>query len=91
MVCAALLASAPWVVGCSSNIFDVTVDLSTEAYHADFGSTTGNIPSVACDPSAPSVCKYGQTVDTNVPAATGIPATVSVTPGCDASSDLCFA
>jgi hypothetical protein len=91
MACAALLASAPWVVGCSSDIFDVTVDLSSEAYHTDFGCTNGNIPSVACDPSAPTVCATGQTVDTDATAATGVPANVSVTPGCDASSDLCFA
>jgi hypothetical protein len=91
MACAALLASAPWVIGCSSDIFDVTVDLGSEAYHTDFGCTNGNIPSVACDPSAPTVCAYEQPVEADVSATAGVPANVSVTPGCDASSDSCFA
>jgi hypothetical protein len=83
-----------WVAvatGCSTDIFDTTVELGSEAYDADFGCNNGTIPTVACSPGSSSVCAAGQTIETDASAATGVPANVSVTPGCDATSDLCFA
>jgi hypothetical protein len=55
-VSATLLGGA--VVGCgliSSNIFDVTIGLSSQTYGHDFGSTTGNAPSITC-PVTPDPC-----------------------------------
>jgi len=90
LACTAVLAWAA-AAGCSKDIFDVTVELGTEAYDADFGCTNGTIPTVTCDPASPSVCTTGQIVDTDATPVAGIPARVAITPGCDASKDLCFA
>jgi hypothetical protein len=90
---ASAVAMLAWAAaaGCSKDIFDVTVELGTEAYDADFGCTNGTIPTVTCDPASPSVCTTDQTADADGTPAAGIPAKVAVTPGCDASADLCFA
>lgn len=84
----AMVACSLWA-GCSKDIFDVTVELGSEAYTADFGQQSGTVPTVTCDPASPTLCTGGQTVDTTA-AATAGPATVGVTPGCDAATDLCF-
>jgi hypothetical protein len=89
--CAAVLVCLSLATGCSTEIFDSTVNLGSEAYDADFGCANGTIPTVTCNPDSTSVCTAGQTVDTEASAATGVPANVSVTPGCDATSDLCLA
>jgi hypothetical protein len=89
--CAAALACLSLATGCSTDIFDTTVNLGSEAYDADFGCANGTIPTVTCNPDSASVCTASQTVDTDASAATGVPASVSVTPGCDGTSDLCFA
>jgi hypothetical protein len=52
----ALLGSA--AVGCgliSSNIFDVTIGLSSQTYGHDFGTATGTAPSISC-PVTPDPC-----------------------------------
>jgi hypothetical protein len=86
LVIASLVTAA---AGCTSDIFDVEVDLKTETYKADFGAATGTIPIVTCDPANPGVCSDGRVVNVNT-AATGVPAEVQVSPGCDATTDRCF-
>jgi hypothetical protein len=84
---AALGASA-----CNVDVFDVDVPLSSHAYQADFGPSSGTIPTVACDPTMPTmptVCGTGQTLA--VTTADGAPADVSVDVGCDATISRCFA
>lgn len=90
-VYAAALVCLSLAAGCSTDIFDTTVNLGSEAYDADFGCTNGTIPTVTCNPDSASTCAAGQTVGADASAATGVPANVSVTPGCDVTSDLCFA
>ena len=89
--CAVAIALTSLSAGCSKDIFDVTVELGSEATSADFGQQSGTIPTVTCDPSSPSVCTDGQTVDSSAATGTAVPTTIAVTPGCDASTDLCFA
>jgi hypothetical protein len=77
------------VGACSADVFDVDVALAPHAYQADFGPSSGTIPTATCDPSMPTVCGAGQTlaVTTDV----GAPADVSVDLGCDATTSRCFA
>ena len=74
---------------CSADVFDVDVALASHAYQADFGPSSGTIPTVACDPAMPSACGMGSmlAVTTAVPATTD----VSVDLGCDPTSSRCFA
>jgi hypothetical protein len=83
------IASLLIAAGCTDDIWDVEVNLKTETYRADFGSATGTIPIVTCDPADPGVCSDGSVVTVNT-AATGMPADVQVSPGCDATTDRCF-
>ena len=76
-VAAALLGGA--AAGCgliSSNIFDVTIGLSSQPYAYDFGSTTGKVPSPTC-PSSPDPC---QTVASQVPMGSNGRCDTAVTP-----------
>jgi hypothetical protein len=75
--------------GCSRDVFDVKVDLKTQTYLANFGTATGTIPVVACDPAAASSCSEGTVVDVNAPPAVGS-ASVQLSTGCDATTDRCF-
>ena len=70
----ALAAAALGVgaVGCgliSSNIFDITIGLSSQTYGHDFGTTSGKVPKIAC-PATPDPCGAlaGQVVATRIPA-----------------------
>jgi hypothetical protein len=74
---------------CSVDVFDIDVPLSPHAYEADFGAASGTIPTVACDPTMPTVCGTGQTLA--VTTTDGAPADVSVDVGCDATTTRCFA
>jgi hypothetical protein len=80
-----LLAAA----GCSSDIFDVEVALATEAYRADFGTATGTIPVVACDPASSDLCSDASVVGVNT-SAIGMPVGVEISPGCDDTTARCF-
>jgi len=75
--------------GCSRDVFDVTVDLKTQNYRADFGAATGTIPIVSCDPATPAACDAGTMVDLTAPTGGG-PADVQVSTGCDAATSRCF-
>ena len=39
----------------SSNIFDITIGLSSQTYGHDFGTTSGKVPKIAC-PATPDPC-----------------------------------
>jgi hypothetical protein len=86
-----MAAIAAWFIasGCSPDIFDVTVDLKTQNYQADFGTATGSIPVVACDPTATGACSEGTIVDVTAPPAVGS-ADVELSTGCDAATDRCL-
>lgn len=75
--------------GCSTDIFDVEVDLETRVYRLDFGAQQGTIPDVTCDPNAPSVCDIPQVVGLDV-SATGPAATVDLSAGCDPDTARCY-
>jgi hypothetical protein len=74
---------------CSRDVFDVYVDLKTETYRADFGNAAGTIPVVSCDPTNPGACADGSVLDVNA-SATGMPADVQISTGCDDTADRCF-
>jgi hypothetical protein len=76
--------------GCSKDIFDVTVELGSETYSADFGQRTGTVPTIACNPHYPDVCSGASVIAPNEVASAG-PVTAGVTTGCDGTIDLCFA
>lgn len=82
------MAAVLGALACSTDVFDVSVPLATHSYQMDFGSATGTIPTVTCAAGTPSVCDAQQR-DTVV--ATPGPTNVSVSIGCDASTQRCFA
>jgi hypothetical protein len=90
---AALLVTAAALLAgggaCSSDIFDLTVDLKPQAYAFDFGAAQGTIPTVACDPTA-SAC-MGTLAAVDGSPVTGVPTQVTVSIGCDAATARCFA
>jgi hypothetical protein len=75
--------------GCSRDVFDVTVDLHTQNYRADFGAATGTIPVVTCDAATPATCSEGTVVEVTAPTGAG-PADVELSTGCDAATSRCF-
>lgn len=74
--------------GCNSDIFDVAVSLSSETYALDFGSATGTVPTIACDPSNAQACGSSQVIQLMPANGTG---EVDVNLACDATTDRCFA
>jgi hypothetical protein len=85
---AALAAGALLVAGCSMDIFDVEAHLDTQTYHYDFGSTQGTVPIVACNPAGPSTCSLDSP---QIDAAIGaIPGAVTLSLGCDGSTNRCY-
>jgi hypothetical protein len=81
----AVAAAAMTFGGCSSDIFDVSVELGEEAYHLDFGSMTGTVPAVACDSAAPQACGS----DGTIALANGAGET-EVVVGCDGGTARCY-
>ena len=81
-----ILASVFATLGCSPDIFDVSVALAPEMFPVDFGATTGTIPTVACDPQSPAPCGGDLSVDF-----TDGNGQATVKPGCDAATARCFA
>jgi hypothetical protein len=81
---AALLLTSP---ACSTDIFDVTVNLTSQTYQMDFGTATGTIPTLTCKAGMPSLCEPQQRATvTTMPG----PANVTIAPGCDATTNRCF-
>lgn len=62
LTAATLVAVSAAAAGCSTDIFDVSVQLGSESFRMDFGSATGAIPSVACDQANVQVCGMGQVI-----------------------------
>jgi hypothetical protein len=90
---AALAAvAAAWLgaAGCSDDVFDVSVTLQHQSYAVDFGASPGTIPDLACDPSSAGVCGNAPAVSGGA-TPNGVPTMVTVSLGCDASTDRCFA
>jgi hypothetical protein len=86
------LAVALGAGACSADVFDVDVALTTRTFVADFGSQSGNIPTVMCsDAAAQEVCGASPSVGVDTSSATGVPSDVQVTLGCDTSTAQCFA
>jgi hypothetical protein len=85
------LTCAPLAASCSKDIFDVTVNLGAQTYSANVGQQSGTVPTVTCDPAAPTTCTGGQAVDPNSTMVTTGPATVGVSLSCDAATVHCFA
>lgn len=83
--CAMACVGALGFGGCSSDIFDVSVELGQEAFHLDFGTATGTVPAVACDSAAPQPCGS----DGVIALASGAGET-DVSAGCDPSSARCY-
>jgi hypothetical protein len=73
---------------CSTDIFDVTVNLAAQTYTMDFGTATGTIPTLTCAPGMPSVCQAESRAA--VTATTG-PGNVTIDFGCDPTTQRCFA
>lgn len=86
-----MLAIAAWLLagGCSRDVFDVKVDLKTQNYRADFGTASGTIPAVACDPNAVDTCGDGTAIDVTTAPAVGS-ADVELSTGCDSAESRCF-
>ncbi|MEP6651772.1 MAG: hypothetical protein ABJA82_00345 [Myxococcales bacterium] len=80
----AALALVP-VAACSSDIFDVSVELMAESFQVDFGTTMGNISTVACNSQNVANCGAGQVINLADDAGD-----VNIMPGCDASTAQCF-
>jgi hypothetical protein len=71
--------------GCSSDIFDVSVELGEKAFHLDFGTTTGTVPMVTCDPATPGPCGTGSVIML----ANGAGET-ELAAGCDGTTAHCY-
>jgi hypothetical protein len=82
---AALVVAA---TACGTDLFSLEIDLQTVTLSADFGTSTGTIPVVACDPAMPAICGGAQIVD--VSGVQSNVADVSVSPGCDPATSQCF-
>jgi hypothetical protein len=80
------LAGGATVSACNPDIFDISVALTKESYPVDFGATTGTVPSFQCDPTNATACGDSQTV----PLGNDM-GQVTVSLGCDATTDLCYA
>jgi hypothetical protein len=86
---AALAVTAPFLspLACSSDIFDVDVNLARENYQADFGAAAGAIPTVTCDPARPQDCG-ANAGPVQVPLGSGA---AQAQLGCDPAAQRCFA
>lgn len=82
----ALLVSLLAGSGCGTDIFDTEVALMPGTFALDFGSESGTIPTVACDPQAPAIC--GQTEAIQLADGSGA-ATIAF--ACDPATARCFA
>jgi hypothetical protein len=85
-----LAAVTAVAAGCSTDLFDLSVSLQHQTYAVDFGPSPGTIPDLQCDPASPGVCGGAPSVS-GTAAPSGVPTMVTVSLGCDASNDRCFA
>ena len=86
----AMATISPAAVGCSPDIFDLSIDLEKEVYTLDFGDARGDVPAIACDEGAANVCS-GASLFSFDASTFGVPATVDLAPGCDPATQRCYA
>jgi hypothetical protein len=86
----ALAAAWATAVGCSKDIFDLSLDLQKEVYTIDLGPARGDVPAVPCSQDATDPCSNAPLVSLDA-AALGVPAAVDLTAGCDDTTRLCYA
>src|SRR5262245_24321675 len=86
-VLAALLGGAAG--GC--DIFDFTVELSSQTFTLDFGQQTGTVPTGACSQAADVCGSELAAVSVDTSSMAGVPSDVEVALGCDEGSGQCFA
>ena len=80
-----MLAIAVSAAGCSTDIFDISVELGVEAFHLDFGSMTGTVPTVACEATAPQACGTAGVVTLGNGAGE-----TELGVGCDSTTSRCY-
>lgn len=78
-------AAALSVAGCSSDIFDVSVELGVEAFHLDFGTMAGTVPAVACDAASPQSCGTSSVITLGNGAGE-----TELGAGCDGGTSRCY-
>jgi len=79
------LIGAMALAGCSSDVFDVSVELGQEAFHLDFGTAMGTVPSIACDSATAQACGSDGVI-----ALAGGAGETELAAGCDDSSARCY-
>ncbi len=76
--------------GCSSDIFDINVVLTSKVFPIEFGSATGTIPTLPCDPMGLAVCGGNQVIALGG-GTDPVDVHVALNAACDPGTLLCYA